>query len=248
VHAALRGQDVREPNFASVTGYRLAQLHLAVVAWADGESEVGMDALERTARIAAAELGGVGEPLVLPAGRQSLWAWVGLGDRRRGARVRMPSAEHLGADSTRLAIGLPDANLAGFVRSHERAQAARKLAVEGRLADRIVWYGQEGVAIASLLRRDPVAADQWVRDVLGDLDGPDPALAELRETLRVFLTSGSSYVRTAERLTLHRNTVRYRVTRALDRLPSHTDGLLGRSTDILVALQLRALVGNHGRH
>ncbi|HON74333.1 MAG: helix-turn-helix domain-containing protein [Candidatus Lutibacillus vidarii] len=248
VHAALRGQDVREPNFASVTGYRLAQLHLAVVAWADGESEVGMDALERTARIAAAELGGVGEPLVLPAGRQSLWAWVGLGDRRRGARVRMPSAEHLGADSTRLAIGLPDANLAGFVRSHEQAQAARKLAVEGRLADRIVWYGQEGVAIASLLRRDPVAADQWVRDVLGDLDGPDPALAELRETLRVFLTSGSSYVRTAERLTLHRNTVRYRVTRALDRLPSHTDGLLGRSTDILVALQLRALVGNHGRH
>lgn len=248
VDGALRGQDVRESHFASVTGYRLAQVHLALVAWVDGEPEAAMDALERTARLAAAELGGVGDPLVLPAGRQTLWAWVGLGDLRSGGKVRMPAAENLGPDPTRLAIGLPYANLSGFVRSHEQAQAARKLAVEGRLRDRVVWYGQEGVAIASLLRRDPLAAEQWVKDVLGALDGADPALVQLRETLRVFLTSGSSYVRTAERLMLHRNTVRYRVARALDRLPAHTEGLTGRSTDVLVALQLRALVGTPGRH
>ena len=248
VHAALRGQDVREPNFASVTGYRLAQLPPRGGRVGRWESEVGMDALERTARIAAAELGGVGEPLVLPAGRQSLWAWVGLGDRRRGARVRMPSAEHLGADSTRLAIGLPDANLAGFVRSHEQAQAARKLAVEGRLADRIVWYGREGVAIASLLRRDPVAADQWVRDVLGDLDGPDPALAELRETLLGLPHLGQQLCpdgRAPHPPPEHRALPRHQsarpaaVTHRRTSRPEHR---------YLVALQLRALVGNHGRH
>jgi sugar diacid utilization regulator len=43
------------------------------------------------------------------------------------------------------------------------------------------------------------------------------ATARLRETLRVFVHCGSSYKLAAEQLTLHFNTVRYRVTRAVTR-------------------------------
>jgi DNA-binding PucR family transcriptional regulator len=54
-----------------------------------------------------------------------------------------------------------------------------------------------------------------VADVLGGLAVDDAHHARLRGTLRVFLACGSSYTTAAERLTLHKNSVRYRVDRAL---------------------------------
>lgn len=49
---------------------------------------------------------------------------------------------------------------------------------------------------------------------LGALAIDDDQHARLRTTVRVFLTTGGSYTSTAERLTMHRNTVHYRVNRA----------------------------------
>jgi DNA-binding PucR family transcriptional regulator len=58
----------------------------------------------------------------------------------------------------------------------------------------------------------------WVAEILGALADDDEANARLRDTLRVFLAENGSFKATAERLTLHRNTVQYRIGRAREGL------------------------------
>jgi DNA-binding PucR family transcriptional regulator len=54
----------------------------------------------------------------------------------------------------------------------------------------------------------------WVARTLGDLARDDDAMATLRETVRVFLETGGSYMQAAARLHLHKNTVNYRIRKA----------------------------------
>jgi DNA-binding PucR family transcriptional regulator len=54
----------------------------------------------------------------------------------------------------------------------------------------------------------------WVIETLGSLADDDDQHSMLRDTLRVFLQEGSSFKAAAERLTLHKNTVQYRVRKA----------------------------------
>ena len=58
----------------------------------------------------------------------------------------------------------------------------------------------------------------WVAETLGPLADDDDHNARLRDTLRVFLQENGSHKTTAERLTLHRNTVQYRVHKAEESL------------------------------
>ena len=54
-------------------------------------------------------------------------------------------------------------------------------------------------------------------EVLGELAADNDNDARLRETLRVFLRTGSSYKAAAAQLDLHSNSVKYRVGRAVSR-------------------------------
>jgi DNA-binding PucR family transcriptional regulator len=54
----------------------------------------------------------------------------------------------------------------------------------------------------------------WVLATLAGLAADDEHHARLRGTLLIFLQTGGSYKTTAQRLTLHKNTVQYRVRRA----------------------------------
>ena len=58
----------------------------------------------------------------------------------------------------------------------------------------------------------------WVLSTLAGLAADDEHQARLRETLLVFLQSGGSYKTTAEQLTLHKNTVQYRIRKAKESL------------------------------
>src|SRR5450756_1270242 len=55
---------------------------------------------------------------------------------------------------------------------------------------------------------------EWVQTTLGSLAIDDENHERLRETLRVFLAVGSSYTAAATELTMHKNSVKYRVERA----------------------------------
>ena len=58
----------------------------------------------------------------------------------------------------------------------------------------------------------------WVIEVLGSLADDGDTSATLRDTLQVFLQENGSFKATAERLTLHKNTVQYRVRKARESL------------------------------
>jgi DNA-binding PucR family transcriptional regulator len=61
---------------------------------------------------------------------------------------------------------------------------------------------------------DLAAARTFVQDVLGPLASDDDHAERLRETVRVFLGTGSSYTAAAEVLNLHKNSVQYRIQKA----------------------------------
>jgi DNA-binding PucR family transcriptional regulator len=69
----------------------------------------------------------------------------------------------------------------------------------------------------ALICSDLVAARHWVLSTLMDLAIDDESHARLRDTLLVYLTTGS-YLITAERMAVHKNTAQYRVGRAVEAL------------------------------
>jgi DNA-binding PucR family transcriptional regulator len=54
----------------------------------------------------------------------------------------------------------------------------------------------------------------WIAETLGALAVASERNDGLRETTRVFLHTGGSFIATADQLYLHRNTVQYRVRQA----------------------------------
>ena len=103
----------------------------------------------------------------------------------------------------------------GFRRSHEQATDAHAVAIaSGSLTRRLTSAAQSGVLLAALLSEKPDAVRRWVGEVLGPLAAATDSDERLRDTLRVFLRTGSSYTAAANELHLHFNSVRHRVQRA----------------------------------
>ena len=73
------------------------------------------------------------------------------------------------------------------------------------------------VRVAALMVDDLARTREWVQKTLGPLASNTTGDAKLRETLRIFLREGSSHTAAAEHLALHRNTVGYRVNKAVQR-------------------------------
>jgi DNA-binding PucR family transcriptional regulator len=73
------------------------------------------------------------------------------------------------------------------------------------------------VRVAALMVDDLARTREWVQNTLGPLASNTTGDAKLRETLRIFLREGSSHTAAAEHLALHRNTVGYRVNKAVQR-------------------------------
>ncbi|MBO2455221.1 helix-turn-helix domain-containing protein [Actinomadura barringtoniae] len=127
-------------------------------------------------------------------------------------------------DGLRVAVGPVAQGVPGFRRSHLGALEAQRLAGGSPLS----CFAD--VRVASLLTADAEQARWFAEETLGGLSGlagADDRVAELRETLRVYLACGRSPQVAAGLLHVARNTVTYRVKRA--------EELLGRplSGDLL---------------
>jgi DNA-binding PucR family transcriptional regulator len=114
-----------------------------------------------------------------------------------------------------VAIASQATGVKGFRRSHAQAVAVRSVVLTRKDAQpTVVADGDPGLAAAALVCRNIEDARAWVAEVLGGLAADTESDARLRETLRVFLNGGASYMLAAEQLALHFNTVKYRVGRA----------------------------------
>ncbi|MCZ4498808.1 MAG: hypothetical protein JWQ74_1361 [Marmoricola sp.] len=214
--------DVLNGNGADVTAaetalrYRLRQHHLGVVLWRPNErtSVSELRDLEGLLVRLAKALGCTGVPLFVAQDRTMAWGWIPLG---RSAELPELDAERvLEADGVRVALGVPAAGADGFRRSHLDALRAQGVAMiaQDRAAD-VTSYADPSVRAAALLAGDLDATRRLVGTALGGLGADTDGAARLRETLRVFLATRNSFSATAERIHLHKNTVKYRIDRAV---------------------------------
>jgi DNA-binding PucR family transcriptional regulator len=227
---SLRALRVREVLASSITvdvdaastsiRYPLRWHHLALVMWypdatADGD-ELGR--LQRLLREAGEAASAGGAPLFVAADRSCGWGWLpfrGAVDQA-GEKVREFACAR--ADSPSVAIGTMASGVDGFRQSHREAKNARSVAlIAKRPEPTVIAATDPGLAIMARLGGDVTGTREWVAAVLGDLAADNDNDERLRDTLRVFLACGSSYKVAAEELSLHFNSVKYRVGRAVAR-------------------------------
>jgi PucR C-terminal helix-turn-helix domain/GGDEF-like domain len=212
VRALLKGERVDVDSSETILGYRLRQHHVGVVCWV-GEAEAGSGALARLehATVEVARRAECQErPMFLPQDESSAWAWLPLGARDTFA---VPIVRPGVAPGIRFAFGTPGAGVSGFCRTHQQALGAHAVALAAGPSGQLMTSFRD-VAPLALMSSSTELMRAWVIETLGSLADDDGHNARLRDTLRVFLQENGSFKATAERLTLHKNTVQYRVRKA----------------------------------
>ncbi|MGV9709810.1 PucR family transcriptional regulator [Gordonia sp. NPDC003424] len=216
----LSGRDHDLGTAESALGYRLRQHHLGVVVWTIEED--GMPSGLRRMESLVAAIGDAvhadGPALFLPQDRSLAWCWIPLGRNLDGHRIDLDAIGRLVSDAgpgVRVALGRPQSATHGFRSTHQEAQRAHAVAsIAGNVA--VTTFDEPGVQLCSILARDLDATRSLVVTALGGLAVDDENKAQLRSTLLAFLEAGSSYVAAAEVVHLHKNTVKYRVDKALE--------------------------------
>ncbi len=234
-----RVHDVSEAEAA--LNYRFAETHVGVQMWLPN-SFAGGDvraAFEGARRELSKVLAPVGPPLVLPHDEREMHAWFPM-----RPQATLPGAELSAAlEKSRklqvhVAVGRPEPGVEGFRRTSEQARRVKEiLLLSGAKLPKAVSYDQLGPL--ALMTTDVEALRRYVHRVLGKLAEAGEREDALRDTLLTFLAHSRGYTATAQTMTLHRNSVQYRVQRALE--------LCGRDlNDADVALELHtALTAAH---
>lgn len=205
---------------AKAIAYRLDQIHLSVIVWCT-ESKRGneLDAMERFLAELGKSLGAQERPMFVAADRVTGWAWIPMPANAVSTAISRIRA--FAADKTEapwIAAGSPLPGIEGFRRSHQQALATRAVVMASRLHPAgVVAASDPGITVAAQFCGDLKAARAWIGEVLGPLASMTDADERLRETLRVFLHTGSSFKATADEMHLHFNSVKYRVQRAVER-------------------------------
>ncbi len=198
-------------------GYRLRQYHVGLVCWA-GDAAVAVDnvtRLEHAINYVAGKADCAGEPVFVPRDESSAWAWLPLGIRDT---FDAAAASTAGAEADiHFAFGDVAKGAAGVRITHRQALAAQAVALAaGPAAPRVVTFSEVAPVAMMLGSSDLLRA--WVLSTLAGLATDDENQARLRDTMLVFLKTGGSYKTTAEQLTLHKNTVQYRIHKAEESL------------------------------
>jgi len=214
----LEGEALDTITAENALGYRLRQPHLGVVLWSTGEPTTGaLGDLERRLGQVARGYGSKAQPLFVAQDRATAWGWIPLGSSL-GAGVPATELLHDPDDSgIRVAVGVPATGVDGFRSTHLDALQAQAVALIAQDRARAVTsYADPEVRAAALLSANLDATRRLVRTALGGLAEDTEGAERLRETLRVFLSTRNSFAATAELVHLHKNTVKYRVDKAVE--------------------------------
>jgi hypothetical protein len=186
-------------------GYGTGQQHLGVIGW-------GRDP---AAAISAGARALGGELLMVPAGDEATWAWIG---RSSFPAYRSCLDSFDPPPGTRLAIGGVGGGRQGFIRSHRQAQLASSVAVRRLVPTSQAVTAYPDISIETFALADESRARMFVDHVLGSLGSDDNRCERLRQTLRVYCDAGQSAAIAAERLGVSERTVRYRMQALEDEL------------------------------
>ncbi|MEG9225998.1 PucR family transcriptional regulator [Aeromicrobium sp. Sec7.5] len=223
VEELVAGRTIDVATAEQAIGHRLRQHHLAVIAWcAEADSQANpVASLEHAIDTLVRAVGASSTPLVLPRERTMAWAWLPLGrglEPELGQVLLEPSLSAIGG-GVRLAAGRPGSGAGGFRTSHLEASRAHRLAVAaGSHAAAVTSFLRSDVRTATMLAQDLESTRQLVAGTLGRLSHDTDGARRLRETLQAFLHHRGSFVATGGHLHLHKNTVKYRIDKAVEEL------------------------------
>lgn len=239
VRDILQGAAVDIPATEAALGYRLGRHHLGVVAWVvvpTGANE-GLAHLDRLGARAARNLDGGARHLFVPRDEALAWMWIPLPNGDPLPYEVVSAALDDGDATVRVATGAPAYGLEGFRQTLVQAQRAQDLALAADPGSRVTAFSD--VAAIALLCADIDAARSWVWQTLAELAFDDAPHARLRDTLQMFLHTGT-YTATADRLALHKNSVQYRIHKAEEALGA---GIEDRRADLELALRACQYLG-----
>jgi DNA-binding PucR family transcriptional regulator len=205
--------------------YDINRHHVGISTWLDAARDAGdaqtalTDALTQLAGAVSTQ-----SSLIHPAGSLAITAWLSrpqaftaaeLDEAQICDKARLP-------EGVWVAIGEPGWGIGGFRRTHLEASHAHRVAL--LLGDRArVVTRYRDVAVAALASSDGEHAAAFVKRILGPLAANDEGTYRIATTLAVYLEENRSPAKAAKRLTVHPNTVSYRVNQA--------EEFLGRSVD-----------------
>jgi DNA-binding PucR family transcriptional regulator len=237
----LSGERVDVSVAEATLGHRLRQYHVGLVCWVGDAASTAdeITRLERAINHVASRAALEGDPLFLPRDESSAWAWLPLGIRDTFDSAAANTAD-IDAD-IHFAFGDAAKGTTGFRITHQQAIAAQAVALaSGSPAPRAVTFSR--VAPVAMMLTAKELLRPWVLSTLAGLAGDDEHHARLRETLLVFLQSGGSYKTTAQQLTLHKNTVQYRIRKAEESLGRPVGD---HRLDVELALQASHWLGSY---
>ena len=239
VRALLGGQPMDVDATESALGYRLRQRHIGLIAWVTNtpRGSEGLTRLDQLASTAARVLSSPGRPLFVPRDETLAWIWLPVSGDMAVSGEALEKAFDNGDSSVRIVAGECGYGLDGFRLTHQQAARTQDLALAADPGSRLTTFADVGAV--ALICADMSAARSWVWGMLADLALDDEPHARLRETLQVFLSTGS-YTMTAERLVLHKNSVQYRIRKAEDALGGP---ISDRGADLELALRACQYLG-----
>jgi len=217
VNRVLGNEPVDPAEFEAVTGYRLGQVHLGCRVWVDDFGTVPDQAhlLTTVVEQLAALLEVPQPPLMMMTDRATAEVWFGRQQRLEPVDPVVVAPIASTRPGARIAFGSPTHGVEGFrvTRAQaERAATVARVATAGH--SRVVSYSDDGIPVIARLAEDVPTTRRWVHEVLGELAADTEEAARQRDTVRVFLETAENYTETASRLLLHRNSVKYRLTKA----------------------------------
>ncbi|MYR05229.1 hypothetical protein GTV32_02315 [Gordonia sp. SID5947] len=219
LNTVLSGRDHDVGAAEAALGYLLRQHHLGLVVWTveEGGMPSELRRLESLVGAIGESVDAAGQALFLPQDGSTAWCWIPLGRTAHG-QIDHDAIQRLTEEAgpgVRVALGRPHASGTGFRTTHQEAQRAHTVSsIAGDI--RVTTFDEPGVQICSILARDLDSTRGLVASALGGLAENDENTAQLRATLLAFLQAKSSYVAAAEVVHLHKNTVKYRVDKAID--------------------------------
>ncbi len=222
VREILAGTKATDVDAATTSiRYPLRWHHLGLVMWYSNPDTEGdeLTRLQRFLRDLGEAVAAAAGPLFVAADQSCAWGWLPYRASLADATTKVRQFTQAQADSPSLAIGTMSAGVDGFRRSHREAEGARGVAIVSQrpTSSTVIAADDPGLSVVARLGRDVAGTRDWVAGVLGDLAGDNENDARLRDTLRVYLACGCSYKLAAEELTMHFNSVKYRVGRAVAR-------------------------------
>jgi len=235
IEALLGSQPPSNDEATRLLGHPLSQWQTAYVVWAPEAGSSTTEAMVDVATTIGQAIGSA-RPLTIAAGSRDLWCWAATATEPDLARFD-DVEKALQQAGMHAAIGLPQTGVNGFRTSHTEAREAQSLVLGAPTVSPLVRFTD--VELLCLIAEQRPLMERMVARELGELAGADKNLGLVRETVLTYLTT-LNFEATAERLFVHKNTVRYRIARA-EELVGHP--LLERSTQVELALRWVALFG-----